>query len=117
MVYGTEVIMRGGRYFDYKRVEDIEQTESGGRIIWKFTCRGIYEPRSEYADKDGFEALDPGYIRGAIISAATESEAVEQLRLELNPNGVDYNCTRWDLERIGVDTRPATEPVIIQLQR
>lgn len=117
MVYGTEVIMRGARFFDYKRVDAVEPNESGGRLIWRFVCKGIYDPRNvDNANSDGYVRADPDCVLSAMISAITEKEAVEELRSKLNPDGIDYSGTHWDLEQIGVDIRPSTQPEIIQLQ-
>lgn len=112
MQYGTEVLMRGSRYFDYKRVDELGQPTMS-RLIWSFTCLGTYAPEDEGANEAGYVQTEPGYIRSIIVSANTEGGAVELLRDKLNPDGIWYDRTHWNLELIGLDLRQeSADPII-----
>ena len=108
MKYGTEVIMRGMRYFDYKRIgqPDFEVTQlKSNKLLWQFKTLGEYDQGGCNVNEFGYRSLDQGDIHGLIVSARTEAEAVEILRSKLNPDGITYNGTHWNIELLGIDTR------------
>lgn len=108
MRYGTEVIMRGMRYFDYRRIGqpdlDVPQLNANKRL-WQFKTLGEYDKGGANTNEAGYRSLDQGEIHGAIVSSHTEAGAVEILRLMLNPDGMTYDATHWNLELLGYDTR------------
>jgi len=116
MKYGKEVILRGGRYFDYKRKGLVTPTNTpeGSVFLWSFKTLGIFDPNSSEADENsGCVFIGWGNIRQLILSAPTEEAAVELLRIELTNDSIEYDGSRWDLELVGLDLRETVDKPIL----
>lgn len=102
-----EVIMRGGRSFEYRRIGGPTMAPLGlGRLLWLFKTTGVME--------DGeLETIGNCNINVMLVSAITEEQAVEVLRSCLNPEGIKYDASLWDLELVGLDVREGeADPIL-----
>lgn len=115
MRYGNEVILRGGRYFDYKRKgASVPKHFLPTKFIWQFTTLGIYAPKDEDADETGYASIGTGNCKELLVSAATEEDAVALLKLELTNHAESYNGSHWNLELVGHDLREVQTSVILR---
>lgn len=117
MNYGKEIILRGGRYFDYKRKGLTFPVDIAGdrNFLWSFKTLGVYNPDDRSANEEtGYVFIGWGNIQQIILSAPTEEAAAELLRIELTNDSEEYDGSHWDLEIVGVDLREVNDqPVLI----
>lgn len=110
MKFGNSIQIRADRWFEYKRVGTPFNSNVGGmNILWQLKCLGIHDSSLD----DDYEFLDCGMANGILLSAATESQAIETLRRHIMHQSEEYDNSHWTIELVGFDARQTdSEPIV-----
>ena len=101
------VYLRAARTVWYKRVGVIQPpTFERVNLLWIIKTLGVME--------DGvLETIGNTNINVMMLSALNEPDAIQLFRDAVNPDGIQYDGSLWELEMLGVDHRPSGSVPII----
>jgi hypothetical protein len=110
MSFGNEIQIRADRWFEWRRKTEVvaEQCPDGEKLFM-MTCRGIWDPKGP-----GYEPVGAGNVNALLVSALTEQDAIEVLRMNLMHVSEEYDQTHWEIEMVGYDVRTNGPQVVYE---